>query len=123
MLRDLALEIWSYRSAEGRRSAPVRLQRCRSMLGGDGVKVYVANFGQENYAWPDCLARSEVVTMQDEAVHAFWRDGDRPGYIDYCVANLKTQKGIAPTRSVAGRWFNLGTIVTGSAGDLWLHQD
>ena len=87
------------------------------------MRIFIANFGRDNFAWPDCLERSEVVTMQDERVHPFWRDDDRDGYIDFCVANLKTQKGAAPTRQTAGRWFNLGTIVTQSAGDLWLHQD
>ena len=87
------------------------------------MKVYIANFGRENYAWPDCLARHEIATMQDVRVHDFWRAGDRAGYIDFCVANLKTMKGIAPTRAVAGRWFNLGTIITESSGDMWLHQD
>lgn len=87
------------------------------------MKVYIANFGRENYAWPDCLARHEIATMQDTRVHDLWRVGDRAGYIDFCVANLKTMKGIAPTRAVAGRWFNLGTIITESSGDLWLHQD
>jgi len=87
------------------------------------MRVFVANFGQDNFAWPQCLSRSEVVTMQDRGVHSFWRDGDRKGYIDFSVANLKTMKGVSPTRSTAGRWFNLGTIITESAGDLWLHQD
>jgi hypothetical protein len=61
--------------------------------------------------------------MQDPRVHKFWKDGDRQGYIDFCVANLGTYRGIVPTRSVAGRWFNLGTIITNSQNDLWLHQD
>lgn len=87
------------------------------------MKVYIANFGQENYAWLDCLARNEIATMQDERVHDLWRTGDRKGYIDFCVANLRTMRGIAPTRAVAGRWFNLGTIITESSGDMWLHQD
>lgn len=87
------------------------------------MKVYIANFGRENYAWPDCLARNEIATMQDIRVHDFWRAGDRAGYIDFSVANMKTMKGIAPIRAVAGRWFNLGTIITESSGDMWLHQD
>jgi hypothetical protein len=87
------------------------------------MKVFVANFGRENFAWPACLARHEIATMQDERVHDLWRAGNRSAYIDFCVANLKTMKGIAPTRPVAGRWFNLGTIITDSAGDMWLHQD
>jgi hypothetical protein len=61
--------------------------------------------------------------MQDQRVHEFWKAGDRAGYIEFCVSNLKTMKGIAPTRAVAGRWFNLGTVITESSGDMWLHQD
>ena len=87
------------------------------------MRVYVANFGRENFAWPQCLERGEIATMQDHRVHDFWRNGDRKEYIDFCVANLRTMKGIAPTRPVAGRWYNLGTIITESSGDLWLHQD
>lgn len=87
------------------------------------MKVYIANFGRENYAWPSCLDRSDIATMQDVRVHKYWSSGDRKGYIDFCVANLKTMKGIAPTRAVAGRWYNLGTIVTESVGDMWIHQD
>lgn len=87
------------------------------------MKVYVANFGKENFAWSACLARSEVATMQDERLHPFWVAGDREGYIDFCLSHIKTQRGLAPVRSTASRWFNLGTIVTESAGDLWLHQD
>lgn len=67
------------------------------------MRVFVANFGRDNFAWPECLARSEVVTMQDRRVHPFWGDGDRAGYIDFCVTNLKTLKGVSPTRSTAGR--------------------
>ncbi|MFM9978595.1 MAG: hypothetical protein ACKVOP_11205 [Sphingomonadaceae bacterium] len=87
------------------------------------MKVYIANFGRENYAWPECLARHEIATMQDVRVHDYWRTGNRLQYIDFCVANLKTMKGIAPTRAVSGRWFNLGTIITESSDDMWLHQD
>lgn len=87
------------------------------------MRVFIANFGRENYAWPDCLAHHQIATMQDIRVHDFWLAGDRSGYIDFCIANLKTMKGIAPTRAVAGRWFNLGTIITESSGDMWLHQD
>lgn len=88
-----------------------------------GRSIYVANFGRENFAWPDCLLRGEIATMQDERVHGFWKAGDRAGYIEFCVQHLKTMKGIPPTKPVAGRWFNLGTIIAESSGDMWLHQD
>ncbi|MBW6528196.1 hypothetical protein KZ813_15235 [Sphingomonas sp. RHCKR7] len=87
------------------------------------MRVYVANFGLENYEWPRCRENNVVATMQDERVHAFWQAGDRAAYIDYAIRNLKTARGIAPIPAVAGRWFNLGSIIVGSEDDLWLHRD
>jgi len=87
------------------------------------MKIFVANFGRENYEWPNCLTNHHVATMQDERVSTYWDAGDRDGYIDFCLKNLKTAKGIAPTRAVASRWFNLATIIVESENDLWLHND
>lgn len=86
------------------------------------MNVYVANFGLENFEWPRCLEGNYIATMQDERVHEFWLADDRRGYIDFSVQNLLTAKGIAPTRQVAGRWFNLASIITKSENDLWLHR-
>lgn len=87
------------------------------------MHVYVANFGLENYEWPRCRENSVIATMQDERVHPFWSAGDRAGYIDFARTHLKTARGIAPIPAVAGRWFNLGTIIVESEGDLWLHRE
>ena len=35
---------------------------------------------------------------------------------------LKTQKGIPPDRNLASRWFNLGTELRDTEGDLWIHH-
>jgi hypothetical protein len=87
------------------------------------MNVYVANFGLENYEWPRCREKSVVATMQDERVHPLWLAGDRAAYIDFAIKHLRTARGIAPIPAVASRWFNLGTIVAESVGDLWLHRD
>jgi len=87
------------------------------------MNVYVANFGLENYEWPRCRENSVVATMQDERVHPLWLAGDRAAYIDFAIKNLRTARDIAPIPAVASRWFNLGTIVVESVGDLWLHRD
>jgi len=87
------------------------------------MRVYVANFGLENFEWPNCLKNSTVATMQDERVHPLWLANDRAGYIEFAQRNLKTARGIMPTVPVASRWFNLGTIIVESSGDLWLHND
>lgn len=87
------------------------------------MRVFIANFGRENYAWPDCLARGTIATMNDEAVHPFWVAGDRVGYINYSLANTKTAAGITPTKPVASRWFNLMTVIAESSGDIWFHRE
>ena len=87
------------------------------------MNVFIANFGRENYEWPQCLHRGTVATMNAEGVHGFWERRDRAGYIEYCMRNLKAASGIAPTRSVASRWFNLMTIISETSGDVWIHRE
>lgn len=87
------------------------------------LKVFIANFGRENYAWPQCLERSTVATMNAEEVQGFWLTNDREAYINYCIRHIKTAKGIASTRPIASRWFNLMTVVAETSGDLWIHRE
>src|SRR3954465_11706137 len=87
------------------------------------MNVYIANFGRENFAWPDCLARSTIATINDVAVQGFWERGDREGYIQHRLKYGKTASGITPTRPVASRWSNLMTIVAEGAGGIWIHRE
>ncbi|MEH2539159.1 hypothetical protein [Bradyrhizobium sp. AZCC 1699] len=87
------------------------------------MKVYIANFGRENFAWPDCLGRSTIATINDLAAQGFWERGDREGYIQHRLRYGTTASGIMPTRPVASRWFNLMTIVAESVGDIWIHRE
>ncbi|MGE4281471.1 MAG: hypothetical protein AB7G62_17945 [Magnetospirillum sp.] len=86
------------------------------------MKVYIANFGRENYLWPTCLERGTIATMDDEEVHPFWLRRDKQGYIDFCMTKLRTARGIAVTKPVASRWFNLLDILMETQGDLWIHR-
>ncbi len=87
------------------------------------MKVYIANFGQENYAWPDCLAKNTIATMNEVSVQGFWEKGDRESYIANRMRLEKTAAGLPPTRAVASRWFNLMTTVAESSGDIWIHRE
>ncbi|WLR93885.1 hypothetical protein [Shinella zoogloeoides] len=87
------------------------------------MKVFIANFGRENYAWPDCLARGTIATTNDVAVQGFWEAGDRESYIQNRMKLHKTAAGKTPTRPVASRWFNLMTTIVESEGDIWLHRE
>src|SRR3546814_4435144 len=87
------------------------------------MKVFIANFGRENYEWPECLKRHTIATMNAEAAQLFWESGDREAYINHCLENIKTAAGILPTRSVASRWYNLMTTIAQSSGDLWIHRE
>lgn len=86
------------------------------------MRVYIANFGEKNYAWPDCLHRSTIATMNTVEAQPFWEAGDREGYIQNRMTTL-TVAGNVPTRAVASRWFNLMTNITESDGDVWIHSD
>lgn len=87
------------------------------------MKVFIANFGQSNYLWPDCLARGTVATFDSEQIHKFWLAGDRKGYIEYALANMKTVRGETPTRPVASRWYGLMDVISDTSGDLWIHRE
>lgn len=86
------------------------------------MKVFIANFGQENYEWPVCRERGTVATMNSVSNHGFWVAGDRDGYIANAVKE-KTAAGAVPPRSTASRWFNLMSIVSETSGDIWIHRD
>lgn len=86
------------------------------------MKVFIANFGQENYLWPKCFDRNTVATINNEDLQPFWERNDRQGYIARAVAHHKTARGETPTRSVASRWFSLMETVCQTAGDLWIHR-
>lgn len=85
------------------------------------MKIFIANFGRENYEWPACLARGTVATMNDVKVQGLWEAGNREAYMQERIKG-KTAAGITPTRPVASRWFNLMTIISETAGDLWIHR-
>jgi len=61
--------------------------------------------------------------MNPETVQGFWERRDRDGYINYCIAHIKTPSGRKPTKPVASRWYNLMTIVSETTGDVWIHRE
>jgi len=75
------------------------------------MKTFIANFGTENWAWPNCLSRSAIAVMDDMRVHPFWQRGDRDGYIAEALAKLKSRVGRPVARQAASRWYNLNTIL------------
>ena len=87
------------------------------------MDVYIANFGRENYEWPVCRERGTIATMNAVAAQAFWKAGDREGYIANRMATDVTARGDPPTRATASRWYNLMSIICASVDDLWIHRD
>ena len=86
------------------------------------MRVFIANFGQENYEWPVCLERGTVATMNAVDEQALWEQGKREEYILSRMLG-KTAAGLTPTRPVAARWYNLMTIISETRGDVWIHRD
>jgi hypothetical protein len=87
------------------------------------MRVFIANFGFENYLWPTCRQRPSVATLEDEDLRPFSLAGDREGYIAHCLARKKTRRGITPPASVASRWFSLSATIASTDGDLWIHRE
>jgi hypothetical protein len=87
------------------------------------LKVFIANFGQENYLWATCREQGTVATFEDADLRPFWERGDREGYISHAIAHKKTAIGATPTKQVASRWFNLASIISDSVGDTWIHRE
>ncbi len=87
------------------------------------TRVFIANFGRENYEWPECLAKSTVANMNGIEEQGFWEAGDKESYIQYCMDHSETAAGLKPTRPVASRWFNLMTTVAESVNDIWIHRE
>lgn len=85
-------------------------------------RVYVANFGQGNALWPQARANNTLATYDNVAVHGFWKNGDRAGFIEAAMANTVTALGLPPTRPTAGRWFNLMEELRDTEDDLWISR-
>jgi hypothetical protein len=87
------------------------------------MRVYIANFGKENWAWPNCKARQAIAVMDDARVHPFWKSSDREGYIREAQSVLRLASGGPVIKPVASRWYNLNTILMETASDLWIHRE
>lgn len=87
------------------------------------MRVFIANFGQQNYLWPKCLARPSVATFSEETLWSFWEAQDHKGYVDYALAHIKTVRGEPPVKPVASRWYNLIQTISETSGDLWIHRE
>jgi len=61
--------------------------------------------------------------MDDERLHDFWKGNDRDGYIEAARRFRTLSDGSPMIPSVASRWFNLNSIITSTAGDLWVHRE
>ncbi|VVN21395.1 hypothetical protein [Pseudomonas fluorescens] len=86
-------------------------------------RVFIANFGRENYEWPNCLHRSTVATMNSVETHDLWVANNREAFVEKSMRVEQTARGITPTRAVASRWFNLMTIIAETSGDIWIHRE
>ena len=86
------------------------------------MPTFIANFGKENFAWPDCLARGTIAVLDDEEINKFWEARDRESYIAYAQKHLKTAGGTTVPRPLASRWFNLNDLLFETNGDVWIHR-
>ncbi len=94
-----------------------------SIYGIKNMRTIIANFGVGNYLWPRCKANNIVVTFEDADLYPLWERNDRESYISRAIRHKKTAAGLAPTRAVASKWFNVTSLIHETADDVWLHLD
>ena len=87
------------------------------------MRVYIANFGKGNWAWPQCLERDSIAVMDDERIHRFWLANDKEGYIRETLRVMRHSDGSGITRPVASRWFNLNDLLMQTSDDVWIHRE
>lgn len=87
------------------------------------MSVIVALFGEENFAWPICKTENQVVTIIDTPMFEYWQQDDRQAFVNYAIQYARTARGNKVPVSTASRWFNLGSRVKNSSGDLWVHRE
>lgn len=87
------------------------------------MDVYIANFGIGNTLWPHCLSNSVICSYEDADLWPLWQEGKFEEYVEKCLREKKTVKGISPTKPVASRWYNIGHIVSNTQGDIWIHRE
>lgn len=87
------------------------------------MTVYIANFGIGNSLWPNCLENSVICSYEDADLWPLWESGKFDEYIEKCLKDKKTAKGISPTKPVASRWYNIGHIISNTNGDVWIHRE
>jgi len=86
------------------------------------MRIYISNFGKENWAWLDCLAHNTLAVMDDVRVHPYWLAKDQKGYVHEAKKYLKLSSGDAVISNVASRWYNVNTIFFETSGDIWIHR-
>jgi hypothetical protein len=87
------------------------------------MNVYIANFGSGNWAWPECLRRNVIATMDDVRVGALWKSRDYEEYIREAMRLMRNRNGMPLDRGTVTRWYNEMTLLHETSGDLWLHSD
>lgn len=85
-------------------------------------KIYIANMGEANALWPRAQANSTILTYDNVLLHPFWQQGDRDGYVATAVQSATTALGERPTKSTAGRWYNLIEELRETEEDIWISR-
>lgn len=85
-------------------------------------KVYVANFGERNTLWPQCLAHSHIKTINEASSFHYVSENDKSGFIINAVKNDLTARGVRPSKTTASRWYNVSKIFETTSGDIWIHR-
>jgi hypothetical protein len=90
----------------------------------DNTRVYIKNFGDGNYMWPEALEHSAMCLIEDAKSHEHFQQGLEKEYRDYAFSELKTSRGVAPEEGTISLWWNThDRLENVTPDDIFIHDD
>jgi hypothetical protein len=85
--------------------------------------VFIANFGYDNFNWPQCLERNVVCGMMRLGCYDYFINNDSNGFVERCITSEKTAYGTVPSQATARGWYNRNKEVEASSEEYWIHRE
>jgi len=90
----------------------------------ENTRVYIKNFGDGNYMWPEALDRSVLCLISDAHAHQLFKADNNEEYRNYARTSLKTARLKPPDEGIITLWWNTHTkIEAATPDDVFIHDD
>ena len=88
------------------------------------TRVFIKNFGDGNYLWPEALSRSSICLITDNVSHDLYKQQSEEAYRRYAISQLKTSRLLPPTEGTVSLWWNTHErFDAATPADIFIHDD